>query len=167
MATFTATEINPLKGLHVGENIVRSRFTGSLTVSEVLLLARIPNHALVTDWYISGGMTGQTTGTWKIGCPAVPAVIDAIRGISITENSLHAGISLTSSGFGGAFLGNAEVSLSASVAAGGRPPAIMPFKVSLSDDVIPQYIWIAGVFSGSQTGTHSINFLVKYLMGEG
>lgn len=165
MATFTASEINPLKGVHVGENIVRSRFTGSLTVSEVLFLARIPNHAVVTDWFISGGLTGATTGTWKIGVPGT--VVDAIRGATLTDDSLHAGVSLTSSGIGGAFVVT-NFSVSASVIVSDRPRAIVPFKISLSDDAANQFVWIQGLFTaGSQTGTHSINFLVKYLMGEG
>lgn len=164
MATFTATEINPLKGLHTGENVVRSRFTGSLTVSEVLLLARIPNKAVVSDWYISGGLTGATTGTWKIGFQGT--VVDAIRGATLTDDSLHAGVSLTSSGFGGAHVVT-NYSVSASVIVSTRAPAIMPLKISLSDDAANQFVWLQGLFTaGSQTGTHSINFVVKYILGE-
>lgn len=165
MATFTASEINPLKGLHVGENVVRSRFTGSLTVSEILLLAKIPNHAVVTDWIMSGGMTGQTTGTWKVGFQGT--VVDSIRSATLTEDSLHAGLSLTSSGYGGAYIiGPVSVSASTGVVPT-RPTACMPLKVSLSDGANPQYVWMQGMFTaGSQTGTHSINFLVKYVIGE-
>lgn len=167
MATFTASEINPLKGVHVGENIVRSRYTGSLTVSEVLLLARIPNKAVVMDWMISGGNPASaSTGTWKIGCPASPAVIDAIRGISLTDDSIHTGVSITSSGYGGAFVVS-NYSVSASIIVSSRAPAIVPFKISLSDDAVPQYVWMQALYTaGSFTGTHSINFVVKYVVGE-
>lgn len=166
MATFTASEINPLKAVHTGENIVRSRFTGSLTVSEVLFLARIPNHAVVTDWYISGGNVGSaSTGTWKIGVPGT--VVDAIRGATLTDDSLHAGVSITSSGFGGAHVVT-NFSVSASIIVSTRAPAIMPFKISLSDDAAIQFVWLQGLYTaGSFTGSHSINFLVKYITGEG
>jgi hypothetical protein len=154
MATFTASEYNPLKANHIGVNVVRSRFTGSLTVSEVLLLARIPNHAVVMDWRISGGQVASaSTGTWKIGVQGT--VVDHISGSTLTDDSLHAGVSLTASGAGGA-LDRANTSNKC------------PFKVSLSDDAATQFIWIAGLYTaGSFTGTHSINFVVEYVMGEG
>ncbi len=147
MATFTATEINPLKGVHAGTNFVRSRYTGSLTVSEVLLLAKIPNKATVFDWVLSGGSVGSaSTGTWKIGVQGT--VVDSIRGYTLTEDSLHAGVSITASG-------------------AARGTTLLPFKVSLSDDAVNQFIWLTAMYSaGSFTGTHSINFGVEYVVGE-
>ena len=80
---------------------------------------------------------------------------DAISGATLTDDSLHAGVSITSSGAGGA-LDRANTSNK------------VPFKVSLSDDAAQQFVWIAGLYSfGSFTGSHSLNFLVKYLLGEG
>ncbi len=153
MATFTATEINPMKGLHTGVNVVRSRYAGSLTVSEVLLVARIPNKATVIDWWAAGGQVASaSTGTWKVGVQGT--VVDAISGATLTEDSIHAGLSITASGAGGR---SDRANTSNKV----------PFKVSLSDGAANQFIWLTAMYSaGSFTGTHSMNFTVVYTLGE-
>jgi hypothetical protein len=156
MATFTATEINPMKGIHAGLNVVRSRYTGSATVSEVVLLGRVPSGATVIDWRLVGGQTAAaSTGTWKIGVQG--SVVDAITGATLTDDSLHAGLSMTASGAGGATSGGGVANTSNKI----------PFKVSLSDDNATRFIWIQGLYTaGSFTGTHSLNFTMMYVIGE-
>jgi len=164
MATFTASEVNALRSIHAGLNVVRSRFTGSATVSEVVLLAKIPNKATVIDWKLSGGLTGATTGTWKIGFQGT--VVDTVRNLTLTDDSIHPGASLTSSGVCGANLANWSVSASIMVAS--RAAMVTPFRISLSDDAANQWAWMQGLFTaGSQTGTHSLDFIVTYIVGDG
>lgn len=163
MATFTASEINPLKGNHVGENIVISHFEGSVTTSEIILLARIPNKATITHWRLQGGTAVDgATGTWKIGF--FPPIVDVFSGASLSEAGLHATASLTASGLAGSDMASWSVSASIMVRTN---PALIPIKVSMSDDVVPQYTWIgATLSSASGTATTTMHFVVKYLLGD-
>jgi hypothetical protein len=153
MATFTATEINALKHLHGAYNVVRSRFvagSGSLTVSDVVLMTRIPDGATVIDWRLIGGTAGVTSATWSVGIQG--SNIDAISGASLTAGSLHSAASLTSGGIAGShyvtnYAATADSTITASVVTttvtvSGTPPSpIVPFKISLSDGAQPKYVW--------------------------
>lgn len=160
--TYTASELNPLKAVHTGLNVVRSRFdltttAATLTTSDIILLARIPNKATVYEWRLAGGCgAAASTGTWKLGVLApttAGSLVNPINsGASLTDDSLHAGMSLTT------------FALYSSYGAGA---VNIPFKVSLSDDNATQYIWITTTTSsGSNTGTTSLQFDVKYTVGE-
>ena len=171
LSTATASEINPLKEIHVGPNVVRSRITwGSLsaTVSDVLLLARIPNGATVYDWTLWGGASGATSptsGTYKVGVRGT--VVDAISGATLTEDSLFGLASITGSGVVRGGISTFNLTVSSSIIVGGRPGNLFPFKVSLSDDAANQFIWISAVVNEiSATGTTSLNFMCWYLVGE-
>lgn len=172
LGTATATEINPLKQIHVGPNVIRSRITwGSLsaTVSDILLLARIPNHAVVYDWMLAGGASGATaptSGTFKLGVQGT--VVDAISGSTLTDDSLHLGISITGSGVCRAGVHNFNTISASVVLETVSPGNRTPFKVSLSDDAATQFIWITGTINAiSATETASLNFMVWYISGEG
>lgn len=155
--TYTASEVNALKANHVGLNVVRSRFdlitTGAtLTTSDLILLARIPNKATVYEWRLAGGCgAAASTGTWKLG--VTPTIVNPINsGASLTDDSLHAGMSLTTAALFSSY---------------GAGAVNIPFKVSLSDDAAQQFVWIfATTNSGSNTGTTSLQFDVKYVVGE-
>ncbi len=160
--TYTASEVNPLKAVHTGLNVVRSRYevattAATLTVSDLILLARIPNKATVYEWRLAGGCgAAASTGTWKLGVnvpTAANSLVNPINsGASLTDDALHAAMSLTT----------AAVYSSYAAAA-----TNIPFKVSLSDDNTQQYIWIvATTNAGSFTGTTSLQFDVKYVVGE-
>jgi len=163
MATFTASEINALKAVHVGENVVYSRFEDSVTVSEIVLLARIPNGAIIDEWRLTGGTAVDgATGTWKIGF--YPTVVDHYTGNSLSDVGLHATASLTASGLVGSNI--VTYSVSASIMVATRAVAV-PIKVSMSDDVVPQYTWIgAKLASASGTATTNMQFMVKYRVDE-
>lgn len=163
MATFTASEINPLKGVHIGENVVHSRFENSVTTSEIVLLARVPNGAIIDSWRLSGGTAVDGgTGTWKIGFS--PPITDAYTGASLSEAGLHATASLTSSGLVGSDI--VTYSVSASIMVATRAVAL-PIKVSMTDGASPAYTWIAATLSSaSGTATTTMQFLVKYRMDE-
>lgn len=152
MATFTASEVNPLRAQHNAENVVRSRWQGVCSVSEVVLLARIPNRAVLTGWYLTGGTGGISTGTWSLGFAAT--IVDPITGASFTADSLHSAISLTASGFASSF-----------AQSGVGTPRCVPTQISLSDENDPQWVWVRASPLGSITAstTSSLNFLVRYM----
>jgi len=173
MATFTSTEINALKNNPFGANHVRARWTataGSFTVSDVVLMARLPNGATLIDWKVTGGTAGKASTVWTMGFQG--SVIDAISDASLTADSLALGISLTGSGVGSAWapiFPSASASLSGSLV---NPPlwtsprAVLPLKISLSDDATPRYVWIQMSPRGSTTATTSLQLIITYLMGE-
>jgi hypothetical protein len=148
MATFTASEINALQGLHVGENMVRSHLHAALSVSEVAFLARIPNHAIITEIIFSGGTTGNSTGTWSLGFDKT--FVDSNLGASFTVNSIAAAISLTSS------------AIYRWPVTGGTVQ--YPIQVSLSDAAPQQFVWLQASPLGSVTATttSSLRAVVKY-----
>lgn len=144
--TFTSSEVIPVRRDTIGENVVYSRIKqAGLSVSDIVLLAKVPNHAIVIDGYLTARGTGITTGLWKIGVQGT--VVDTLSGATLTSDTLHAGASLTASGL-------ARFTTS-----------FLPFQVSFSDDAASQFIWIQGTFSaGSGTATQSLGFVLKYLI---
>lgn len=160
--TYTAVEVNPLKSVHVGLNYVRSRYkvtttAATLTASDQILLARIPNKATVFEWRLHGGSgAAASTGTWKLGIGGLGTaglgIVNPINNASMTDDSLHAGMSLTISNVYSSF---------------GAGTVNVPFKVSLSDDALQQFVWIMATTSTtSLTGSTSLNFTVGYMVGE-
>ncbi len=184
MATFTASEINALKRNHTGINVVRSRIviaSGSLTTSDVVLMARVPNHATVIDWWVTGGVgIDGGTGTWKLGLQG--SNVDAISRTSMTDDAMHSGLSLTAGAVaraGVALNYSISVTVSASVstsfaegiahgpAVSNRPDNRMPFKISMSDGAMPQHVWMQLTNSaGSTTATCSLQLVILYLVGQ-
>lgn len=153
MATFTASEAyGGLKQNHIGPNLVVSHLHRALSVSEVALLARVPNHATIHRLYLAGGTTGNTTGTWSLGFAS--PVVNALNGASLTVDSLAAAISLTSS----------AIYLQPIV---GGP--LYPIQVSLSDDAASQFVWIRASVLGSvsATTTSSLRLVVEYVVPGG
>lgn len=163
MATFTASEVNSLKAVHTGENVVISHFENSVTTSEIVFLAKVPNHATITYWRLQGGTAVDgATGTWKIGF--FPPVVDTISGASLSEAGLHATASLTASNIVGSDIITWSVSASIMVP---TKAAQLPIRVSISDDALQQFSWIgATLSSASGTATTTMHFIVKYLIGE-
>ena len=144
--TFTAVEVNQTRRLSVGPNVVYSRLAqDNMSVSDIVFLAKIPNHATVIDGYLAVRGVGITAGFWKLGVQGT--LVDAISGATITADTLHAGASLTASGM-------ARFTTS-----------FLPFKYSISDDAATQFTWLQGTFSaGSGTATQSLMFVMTYLM---
>jgi hypothetical protein len=153
MATFTASEMyGGLKANHTGINVAQSHLHRALSVSEIALLARIPNHATILRLYLSGGTTGNSTGTWSLGFQT--PVVNARSGASLTVDSLAAAISLTSS------------AIYVQPLVGGP---MYPIEVSLSDDAVQQFVWIQASVLGSVTATttSSLRLTVEYVVPGG
>ena len=159
--TFTGSEVFALKQNHTGENVIRSRWAfpvggQSLSASDIVFMARVPNRAIVTDWVLWGGNAGVTTALWKLGILGGVALTDPITGRSITDDQMIAAASLTA---GNAYRMFQTIAVNA---------ANGPFQVSLSDDNVQQFVWVGCTFtSGSTTATGSLNLYLKYLVPGG
>ena len=163
----TGADIASMKYIHAGLNVVRSKLqvpiASSLTASDVLLMVRLPNRATVVDWYCRGGVAASTTYILSVGIQAAtgsasaggpPIVVDDINTVSMTSDSIAAVVSLTT--------GNATgfARLGSSVNQG------LPFRISISDDWAQQWCWMQATCGGSTTGSHSLQFVVSYIVGE-
>jgi hypothetical protein len=145
VATLTASSQTATpKAFHGGLTTARCTFTlnasgatGSTTLSDVVLLVKVPNGAVIVDGFISG-TAGSSAHVVKVGTAADGAALTAAATLSATaqRNDFDGGS--------------------------------MPFKVSLSDDVVPQWTWVKAetVTVGSTTQTVSIQAVVVYEMGQ-
>jgi hypothetical protein len=163
VTTFTASEISPLKQLHAGLNCVRSTIVitpttnslGTLTVSSIVYMAKIPAGAVVVDGYLTGGETSGGEGTWNLGIRkgdgGTTVITNPINGASVSDNSLLAAVTISDGAlwrFGQ--VGNTEIAI--------------PYLVSVSDGDANQFHWIvATAITGSGTATTSLNLVVMYL----
>lgn len=128
------------KAQHIGVTVARSTFTldgaASTTASDVVLLVKIPNGAVIVDGYIQGSSAGAGD-VWKVGTAA-------------DDNCCSSTITLSATGqlvrFGGA--------------------TTLPFKVSLSDDAEPKWTWLKAenISVGSSSTTLSMACVVYYSM---
>lgn len=143
MAVFTVTASDSLafvRQTETGESVVRTHLGGSqlpasFSASDIVLIAKIPNQATITDFWLAGIVPSDAT-VFKVGTSADDDAISAALTLSAT-----AAVKRFDAG------------------------ATMPFKVSLSDDANPQWTYLfATRVSGTSTNTCSIQFVVKYAM---
>ena len=150
MATFTASQLHGgMKMNHTGPNVAQAHLHAALSVSEIAFLARIPNGATIHSLVLSGGTTGNTTGTWSLGFNT-PVAIDNNASLSVA--GLAAAISLTAS------------AIYILPVVGGP---MFPMRISLSDD--QQFAWIQASPLGSVTATttSSLRLTVNYTVPGG
>jgi ABC-type microcin C transport system permease subunit YejB len=142
MAVFTVTASDATQGprqSHVGEVIVSSHLGGaqlpaSFSASDIVLIARIPNHATITDFYMSGIVPSDAT------------VFDI--GLSSDDDAIAVALTLS-----------ATAALQKFNAA--TMPVKVSFS---DDVVPQYTYLIATRVSGTSTTTCSIQFVVKYAM---
>lgn len=52
---------------HIGTEVVQGKFTTSgRTLSDIIFLAKIPNHSTITNWHVQG-ISAETASTFKLG----------------------------------------------------------------------------------------------------
>lgn len=142
--TYTINMANSPKAVHVGVNVVpfdiNSGATKLGTLSDVVLLGKIPNGALITQKHVRFGAQASAASHWALQLLATEA--------------------------GGTFSVYATLmaSLTASLTAAVFSDFI-PTKVSLSDDRAVQYVTLALNCStgASETVSFSLQGLVNYL----
>lgn len=91
MAVFTVTASDAAKQprrVHVGTNVVRSHLNSamlpaSFSASDIVLIAKVPNGALITDFYASGMVGGDGT-VFKIGTLADDDAVGTVLTFSAT-----------------------------------------------------------------------------------
>lgn len=139
-STTASTATLPPRAIHAGVNVATGSYTldaaQSTTVSDVILMCRVPDRAIIFDGYIMGTNGPTASGnTFKVGTAA-------------NDAALHASVSLNST--------SQRVGLSA---------VTLPFQISLSDDVEPKWTWLKVTrIAGSSTLTESIRLVVQYVM---
>lgn len=143
--TITANIAGSPKALHAGESVIAWDFNSGATkfgtISDVLLLGKIPNGALITNQGVRFGATPQANAHFALELLAVEA-----QGTFSLWATLIA-------------------SMTASSTAAAVFNSVIPKKVSLSDDRAIQHVVLAlNCTTGpSETVSVSIQGIVKYL----
>ncbi len=143
--TYTINMAASPKGVHVGENIVPWSFnSGALkagTLSDVILLGKIPNGALITGADVRFGANLNDASHWSL----VMLVTDALGTYSA--------------------YGTIIASMTSSSTAATVYKTVIPQKVSLSDDRAVQFVTLALNCSTGASGTVSFSTQgsVRYL----
>ena len=89
MAVFTITASDATaqpRQVHTGENIVRTHLgqvSPSFSASDIVLIAKIPNKSLITDFYASG-IVGSDATVFKIGTAADDDAVAVVMTFSAT-----------------------------------------------------------------------------------
>lgn len=150
MAVFTVTASDATAFVRSNETnttVVRTHLGGSqlpasFSASDIVLIARIPNKATILDFYMAGIVPSDAT-IFKVGTAADDDAVAATFTLSATAQIRRLGSTIGTDG----------------------AASTMPFKVSLSDDVNPQWTYLfATRVSGTATITCSIQFVVTYAM---
>lgn len=140
LSTYTASSQTATpKSTHTGLVFAHGTFTlnaaASTTISDVILLVKVPNHATIVDGYVTGTQPGGAYVV-KVGTQDDDDALTTAATLSATsqKNDFDA--------------------------------ATLPFKVSFSDDVNPQYRWVRAevVTDASSSLTMSIKCVVVYTM---
>ena len=128
--------------LHTGVISAYATFTrnaaASSTLSDVILLVKIPDRAWITNGYMTA-MHGAIGTGWKVGTTADDdCCVAAASASTTTVRTLFNNI-------------------------------VLPFQVSLSDDLEPKWTWLKAerVTEGSSTLTESLKVYVEYVMPGG
>lgn len=132
-----------------GQSVVKTHLPGalaaSLTLSDIILIAKIPHGATVTNFWMAGIVPGDAT-TFKVGVGGA----GSSGGTGADDDAVISTV-VTLSGTAAIQRFNAA--------------ATMPFKVSLSDDANPRWTYLfATLVAGTSTNTCSIQFVVEYAM---
>jgi hypothetical protein len=142
--TYTINMANPPKGLHAGTNVVPFDFNSGATklgtLSDVVLLGKVPNGALITDANVRLGAQASAASHWALQLLA----IEALGTFSVLST----------------LIASMTASLTAAVFS-----SIIPTKVSLSDDRAVQYAVLAlnCTTGASETVSFSLQGSLKFL----
>lgn len=144
--TYTINMASQPKATHVGENVIAWDFNSGAskfgTISDVCLLGKVPNGALISQAAINFGAGPQTAGAAHYSL------------VLLVQDSL------------GTYSAYATLiaSMTNSSTAGSSFSSFIPKKVSLSDDRVVQYVTLALNCTTGATETVSVTFQgsIKY-----
>ena len=145
--TLTSTDVDkPVRLNEKGSTVKYVSFTlnaaASLSASDVILLARVPDQCTIHDWHIAGTAGGDAQ-VFKLG-------------VGVAAGATGGAGAAGESGLSGAITFSAT-------AQSFRRTTGAPYKVSLSDDAMPQWTWVYLVrTSGTSTATASIQITLTY-----
>lgn len=149
MAAWTLTSTDVGQPVRLNDDCVTTKYVSftlgaaaSLSASDVILLARVPDQCTITDWHIAGTAGGDAT-VFKLGVGSSGGGTGGAG--SAGESGLSGGITFSAT------------------AQSFRRTTGAPYKVSLSDDAMPQWTWVYLVrTSGTSTATASIQLTLTY-----
>ncbi len=132
MATFTASQLRPnLAAPHTGIQVTGGSLTlsATATASSILLMCRVPNGATILnyDMYVRQGGAAQVVNL----------------GTSATPSGIASAFSL-STAVGNASISAMPIQLTGNYQTFWYGPAgdLLPVRISMSDDAIPQWVWV-------------------------
>lgn len=122
-----------------GPTVARGQYIANgatVSVSDAYLVVKVPNGATIIDGYISGNV-GTAATVFKVGTV----------GTGQSDSALGTGMTLSATAQLVRFNGGS-----------------LPYKVSLSDDAVPQWAWVAVTVNSSASvcATASINLSITY-----
>lgn len=145
--TLTSTDAPAVPRLNYeGLTTVSTKFLlnagASLSASDVILMARIPDQVTVVDWLI-GGTAGGDGQVFKLGVGTAGGGTGGAGAAGETALAAAITFSATAQSF--------------------RRTTGATYKVSLSDDAMPQWTWVYLVrTSGTSTATASLQLTLWY-----
>jgi hypothetical protein len=149
MTTFTASlhQSQP-REIHAGLQTASSKVTVAVTgtAGSVFLVAKVPNQAHIKDFWLFADDAGADQ-TWSVG-------------IVRPEGSTSGSITIL-----------AAVLLAATSISGGsttiRPAGgLLPYKISISDEALPRWAWIAVTAATAISASADLRFVVTYDMDD-
>lgn len=143
MSTFTASLHTPnVKAPHTGIQIASGHVTtaDTGTAGSKFLMCKVPNGAVIVDYYLYGDDAADASQTYKIGTSASPSGIMAV----------WSNTGVASLRFGGASGGGDK----------------LPVKISLSDDnaAVQEGVWIAITAAVAISESADYTLMVWYTM---
>ena len=134
--TYTANMAESARSVHAGVNAITFAFNSGAskfgTLSDVVLLGKIPNGAVITDWYLNFTTKAET-------------------------QTMELVLLATESGGTFSVYATLEASLTASATGAITSIGYRPIKVSLSDDRAVQHVVLALNVSTGASGTVSFS----------
>ena len=147
MATFTASirAGNQPLDVHTGIVAVHGRADISLTgtAGSKVLLARVPDRAVILNYllYASASVASQTV---KLGFSATPSALLAVHSLSGSASQ--------------------ESSLLSIDGTRGQQSGLLPYRVSLSDDLATHWTWVQLTYGAAISESALVNFTLWYTM---
>jgi hypothetical protein len=150
MSTFTASELTTsVKSGHIGVQSASSKLTLAVTgtASSVVYLCKVPHGATIVDFAVYC-IDGGTNNTWKIGLQMPHAEAGGSNTFTVTESALQ---TETANSAGAMFRWSSTK---------------LPYRVSISDNVIQRWARVMMVCTAAISATAEIRSTILYTMDD-
>ena len=148
MATFTASIRfgNGVLDVHTGMVAVHGRVTISATgtAGSKVLLVRVPDKAVIVDYLLYASATAGAGATVALGFSATPSALLAVHSLSASASAETSFLSINGT--------RAQEGL------------LLPYRVSLSDDLQPHWTWVIATYPVAVSASALISLTLFYTM---